>query len=131
MEDRGARSLDRTLKRMHIDQKNFPYVRLSGGLAAGVQRALLDQPTMPAVVFLEGIDLLNDSSDGRNVSADLKQLQQVADHYHVAIIGSTGSPKQKVKERYIGLRDQIIGSTVWARKTETIVVLQRENGKET
>jgi hypothetical protein len=61
----------------------------------------------------------------------LKLLQKVAEHYHVAIIGSTGSPKQKSKDRYIGLRDQVIGTSVWGRKTETIVVLQKENGKET
>lgn len=131
MEDRGARSLRRTLNRMHIDPQHFPHARLTGGLAEGIQRAIMAERIMPAVVFLEGIDLLNDASDGRNVSADLKLLQKVAEHYHVAIIGSTGSPKQKSKDRYIGLRDQVIGTSVWGRKTETIVVLQKENGKET
>ena len=58
-------------------------------------------------------------------------LQQLVHHYHIALIGSTGSPKQRVKDHYISLRDLVIGSTVWARKTETIVVMQREHGKET
>jgi len=132
MEDRSKGSLERTLNRMHIDPAKLPHTMLGpGGLAAGVQRAILAQPTMPAVVFLEGIDLLGDSSDGRSVSNELKLLQQVAEHYHIALVGSTGAPKQKPKEGYVALRDRVIGSTVWARKTETIVVLQRENGKET
>jgi hypothetical protein len=132
LEDRSERSLTRSLQRMQINKNTLPYARLGeGSLATAVQRELLKCPVMPAVVFIEGIDLLGDAKEGHKVSQELKLLQQVAEHYHIALIGSTGSPKQRPKDHYISLRDQVIGSTVWARKTETIVILQREHGKET
>jgi hypothetical protein len=133
MEDRSKNALKRTLTRMRLDPLKFPHEIMhgEGGLAVKVQRAILAQPTLPAVVFLEGIDLLGDAADGKDVAQQLKLLQQLAEHYHIAIIGSTGSPKMKAKEGYTLLRDQVIGSSVWARKAETIIVLQREHGKET
>jgi hypothetical protein len=132
LEDRSEKSLERTLNRMRIDKQNLPCARLGkGSLATAIERELLERPIMPAVVFIEGIDLLGDAREGHKVSQELRVLHQVAEHYHVALIGSTGSPKQRPKDRYISLRDQVIGSTVWARKTETIILLQREHGKET
>jgi putative DNA primase/helicase len=133
MEDRSKNALKRTLTRMRLDPFKFPHEIMhgEGGLAAKVQRAILAQPALPAVVFLEGIDLLGDAADGKDVAQQLKLLQQLAEHYHIAIIGSTGSPKMKAKDGYTLLRDQVIGSSVWARKAETIIVLQREHGKET
>jgi hypothetical protein len=116
---------------VHIRPEDLPHERLSGGpVAADVQNILLRQPMMPAVVFLEGIDLSGDASDGRQVSQELNRLQQVAAHYHAALVGSTGCPKQKPKDRYVTMRDQIIGSTVWGRKRETIIILQREGGDD-
>lgn len=132
LEDRGEKSLERTLRRMRIEKDHLPYARLEESLLAeAVQRELLKRQEIPAAVFLEGIDLLGDASDGQQVARDLRLLQQVAEHYHIALIGSTGSPKQRPKDRYISFRDQAIGSTVWSRKAETVVVLQREHGKET
>ena len=66
-----------------------------------------------------------------SVSRNLKELQRVAQHYHVAIIGSVGCPKMKAKDRYVSLRDTVFGSAAWGRKVETIVALQKSEGRDT
>ena len=133
LQDRGQRGLRRTLKRMRIDATQLPYRMIGyGDKVAAVEEAILATMPRPAVVFIEGIDLLEgDSGKGQNVEALLSRLFKVAEHYHVAIIGSTGCPKMKPKDRYTSLRDTVIGSSVWSRKVETILTLQKENGKET
>lgn len=135
MADRGQRSLRRTAKRMRIDLSKTPYELLSGGvpLPQAVETAMLKQPILPAVVFMEGIDLAHegDVSDAQDVRKTLRDLGELCDHYHIALIGTTGAPKVKAKDSYRGLREMVLGSGVWSRMTETLVVFQKENGKET
>jgi hypothetical protein len=133
LQDRGMRALRRTLKRLRIDPDRLPYRNIGyGDKVKAVAEAIETTVPMPQVVFIEGIDLLEgDSGKGQNVEALLSRLYRVADHYHVAIIGSTGCPKMKPKDTYTSQRDRVIGSSVWGRKVETIVTLQREHGHET
>jgi hypothetical protein len=121
------------MARMHIDLAKYPHERIntSKPLAEEVQRAILLQPVKPALVFLEGIDLQGDASDGKSVAGQLRLMQQVAEHHHIALVGTTGAPKFKPNEGYVGLRDRVIGSGNWARMSETIIVLQKEHHKET
>lgn len=135
LEDRSERALRRTLKRMRIAPADLPYKKLIlEGLtvAQAVASALDDTDPTPQLVFIEGIDLASeDANKMQAVSKLLKDLQRVAEHYHVAIVGSTGCPKKAPKDEYKSLRDTVFGSTAWARKVETIVAMQMENGKET
>jgi putative DNA primase/helicase len=131
--DRGSFALQRTMHRMKIDLAEIPHVLLKGGgdLIDKIDAAI-NERGIPAVIFLEGIDLLGgDMNSGLEVAVLLDRLYTLAEHYHVAIIGSTGCPKMKPKDAYTSVRDRLIGSAVWGRKVETVVMLQRENGKET
>jgi len=135
LEDRSLSSLRRTAKRIGLDLTNTPY-RILNREGKSIAQAVADEldrtDPAPAVVFLEGIDLsVEDAHKMDSVSRNIKALQRVAEHYHVAIIGSTGCPKMKPKDRYVSLRDCIYGSVAWARKVETIVTLQKENGLDT
>src|SRR5262249_42046340 len=100
MEDRSENSLIRTLARMRVAVNKFPHAMLdgNGSMADRIQRELLKCPALPAIVFLEGIDLAGDASDGKEVSKELKRIQLLVRHYHIALIGSTGCPKQKPKD---------------------------------
>lgn len=134
LEDRSERAMRRTLTRMRIDAHELPYrpLQLDGlTIAQAVASALDTTDPTPAAVLLEGIDLASqDSNKMSDVARMLKDLQRTAAHYHVAIIGSTGAPKQKPKDRYTSHRDSIIGSQAWSRKVETVATLQKENGSE-
>jgi hypothetical protein len=83
-------------------------------------------------LFIEGLDLATeDAGKMEAVSRTLKSLLHVAQHFHVAIIGSVGCPKMKPKDRYASLRDTVFGSAAWARKVETIMTLQKSEGHDT
>ncbi len=101
------RALRRTLKRLRIDPDRLPHQLIGyGDKVRAVTEAIEAASPMPAVVFIEGIDLLKgDSGKGQNVEALLSRLYRVADHYHVAIIGSTGCPKMKPKDTYTSQRE--------------------------
>lgn len=126
--DRSPRGLRRTMKRMKIDLKTLPHARHNGGnITDAIEKELVARQPMPAIVFLEGIDLMGDSSKGQDVATLLRELARIADHYFVAIVGSTGSPKVKKGDGYKSAREMFIGSSSWARLVETMVLLQREN----
>lgn len=134
LEDRSDRAMRRTLTRMRIDPTELPYrsLQLEGLTVAQAVAAALDNtdPT-PAAMLLEGIDLASqDSNKMADVSRMLKDLQRTAAHYHVAIIGTTGAPKQRPKDKYVSHRDSIIGSSAWSRKVETVCTLQKSDGTE-
>jgi hypothetical protein len=135
LEDRSEASLRRTFKRMRLDIEKTPY-RLLDRKDKSLSQAIADildttEPT-PAVLFIEGLDLATeDAGKMEAVSRTLKSLQRVAQHYHVAIIGSVGCPKMKPKDRYVSLRDTVFGSAAWGRKVETIMALQKSEGRDT
>jgi hypothetical protein len=91
-----------------------------------------DPSNIPQILFIEGIDMLvSDPNSLPPVSAFMHEMQQIATHFHIAIIGSCGAPKTKAKENYAAKRDTVFGSAVWARKSETIVTIQYPEGDDT
>ncbi len=133
LQDRGMRALRRTLKRLRIDPEQLPYRLIGyGDKIKAITEALEACDPMPQALFIEGIDLLEgDSGKGHNVESLLTRLHRIADHYHVAIIGSSlgGCPKMKPKDKYTSQRDRVIGSSVWGRKVETIITCSERPGK--
>jgi hypothetical protein len=127
--DRGARSNNETLERMglssvspHIEHLPFCW---GADAVAGILRHIEAQQTIPGVVFVEGADLLVENpNETPSVAGFLRGLQQVAEHYNIAIILSVGAPKMKGKdETYSLLRDRVYGSVAWGRTCDTIATL--------
>ena len=75
--------------------------------------------------------LVDDANKKSVVSPFMAALQKIAEHYHIAIIGSVGAPKTKAGEGYVAKRDNISGTEAWSRLSETVVLLQYPNGKDT
>ena len=137
MIDRGSDSNKRTLERMHLNPDSVPTGFLPAivwGTAAA--QAVVDKieatNPLPEIVFVEGVDMLvKDPSKPEVVASFMRELQTIAEYYHVAIIGSAGSPKFKAGEGYISTRDNIFGSVQWSRMSETVMLLQFPGGKDT
>jgi AAA domain len=136
MADRGEFAQVRTADRMHYDPNAIPIAYLGSvtGTAAvrEIQAKIEERDVMPAVVFIEGCDMLaENASKMEMVVPFLDALQKLAKHYHIAIIGSVGSPKMRIGEGYASKRDSIFGTVAWSRKTETVAVLQFPQGDDT
>lgn len=54
----------------------------------------------------------------------MRHLQDVAKHFHIALVCSVGAPKAKRGEDYTAKRDKLSGSEAWGRNCETVVVLE-------
>ena len=97
----------------------------------GILERIEKQESLPAIVFLEGCDLLLENANAmEHVAPFLTALQKIAAHYHIAIIASVGSAKHKVGEGYVAKRDSVFGSVAWSRMTETIAVLEYLDGND-
>jgi hypothetical protein len=136
MADRGKNAHTRTAKRMRYDPNVIPIEFLPTVWGAAALRAILQKieavTPIPAVVFVEGCDTLVENASKMEVVAPFMEgLQKIASHYHIALIGSVGAPKERVGEGYIATRDNIIGSVVWSRKSETIACLKYVKGDDT
>jgi predicted transcriptional regulator len=134
--DRGKNSTLRTLERMKIDPTAVNMKVLLGGIgrdaAVNIKRAIEAEPIRPAIVFVEGADMLvEDAGSMKFVVPFLDDLLAIAGHYHIAMILSCGAPKLKNKEKFISTRDNTFGSIAWSRKSETMVTLFQgaEKGK--
>ena len=127
--DRGAVSNQETLQRMRIDPVTVPMDHLpptTDGTAAlrAVVRAIERQPDRPAVVFIEGADLLvEDPCKSQVVMPFVVGLRHLAEHYSLAIVLSVGAPKSRPQEQYQLKRDQVFGSQAWSRMANTVLVL--------
>ncbi len=127
--DRGAVSNRETLERMKIDPATLPLDHLpptTDGAAAlqAVREAVERCPECPAVVFVEGADLLvEDPCKTQVVTPFVVGLRQLAEHYSLAIILSVGAPKSRPQEQYQLKRDQVFGSQAWSRLCNTVLVL--------
>jgi KaiC/GvpD/RAD55 family RecA-like ATPase len=134
MLDRSKGALLRTFYAMNLTLDAFPYYVLTpaeeDGAPAVVVNGILEAEHYD-VVFIEGLDMwCDDPSKGSLVKGILRNLQKVAEHHHTAIIGSVGAPKSKPKEMYKAPRDRSIGSSLWARKSETIVDIVEDHESE-
>ncbi len=136
MIDRGEFANIRTLTRMKIDPNTFPLRPINAtGLKSMIRElkeAIEAETVLPAVVFLEGADMILDDAGKMNLVAPLMdELRRLARHYHLAIVLSVGAPKMKVKDRYTLQRDTLFGSVAWGRKCETVITLQFPDGDDT
>jgi hypothetical protein len=129
--DRGALSNQETLMRMGIEPGTFPieYIPVCWGHEAiqAILEKIEEQPTLPAVVFVEGGDtLIEDAAKTQVVAPFVNVLTKVAEHYHIAIILSLGAPKSKAGEQHTLKRDRIFGSQIWGRLTETVALMSHD-----
>ena len=135
--DRGKPAHRRTMKRMRMRSDSIPFegLALSHDFDA-VQQIIIKiesytakSGALPAIVLVEGVDMLvTKVNDIQCVSRFMNLLVQVAAQYHIAIIGTLGSPKIKIGQGYTCLRDNVLGSGGWSRECETMIVIQFPQG---
>jgi hypothetical protein len=136
MADRGEASHQRTMRRMRMEHEPIPikFLTMQMGLI-GLQEIVTkieETDPLPQIVFIEGCDLLvEDANKKRIVGTFINGLQKIAQHFHLAVIGSVGAPKCKAGEGYVGKRDNISGTEAWSRLAETVVLLQYPKGEDT
>jgi hypothetical protein len=140
MIDRGEEPSLRTLERLGLDPQlmkdhmRYLPIAVDEAALAMIQSELetftLDE--MPQVLFIEGGEMLvTNPCDGKYVVPFMRGLQQIAKHYHVAIILSVGAPKTKIGEGYVAKRDSVFGSEKWSRMAETVVAMYYVDGDDT
>lgn len=131
-QDRGEADLEEQLDNMGVLDNPPPYAPVSPqhvakGPAYAVEEIYKDLNDKPKVVFVEGVDMwTEDASDLKKVGTLCSELLRVAERFNIAIIFSAGSTKRKVKEGYLAVRDRVIGSSAWGRKTSTLVEVVEE-----
>ena len=136
MADRGKNAHLRTMERMGLNPDDVPIKFLPMVQGEPAVQAILAKieecEALPRVVFIEGCDMLvADASKLQVVAPFMRSLQSIASRYHLAIVGSVGSAKQRIGEGYTSKRDHIFGSIGWGRASETIVVMQYVEGDDT
>ena len=127
--DRGKVSNRETFERMGIDPATFPVAHIDGvphgpTSVARIEAAVEACDEIPAAVFVEGADMLvEDPSKPAVVTEFMAALLRIAEHYGLAVILSVGAGKAKPKEGYALKRDQLFGSIMWSRRSDTVLVL--------
>ena len=134
--DRGEDAHKRTMERMKLTLTSVLFKRLPLAWDLAAAQAIADQieatVPLPEIVFIEGVDMLvTDVNNIKAVSSFAHALQEIAQHYHVAIIGSLGSPKVKEGHGYTATRDNLLGSGGWGRTAETVALLQFPKNDDT
>jgi hypothetical protein len=133
--DRGNLSNEETLLSMGLTKEeiNIGYIKQT---VYGVQaiREIKEQmenyerDELPQAVFVEGGDMLiEDNNKKALVGEFLTAARQLAEHYHVALIFSTGAPKMNKSNAPTARRDMVIGSEQWGRSCDTTVILSFED----
>ena len=127
--DRGKVSNRETFERMGIEPTTFPVAHIDGvphgpTSAARIVAAIEACDEIPAAVFVEGADMLvEDPSKPAVVTEFLAALLRAAEHYGLAMVVSVGAGKAKPREGYALKRDQLFGSIMWSRRSDTVLVL--------
>lgn len=124
--DRPQSAVDETLERMRlVDRIPCAHLSVSWGVeAACAILAAIEEHDVPQILFLEGADaLVEEPSKPQSVAPFLHLLQDIAQHYALAMILSVGAPKTKPGEGYALKRDRIFGSQIWPRMAETILIV--------
>lgn len=133
--DRGPAAHRRTLRRMHLTAAQIPFTPVSSRLldAAAAQAivSLVEKLNpIPEILFLEGIDMMvSKPSDPKLVTDFMHMLGELAQRYHIAIVGSGGSPKLKEGQAFLQSRDNFFGSEKWGRTAETMMMIQKVKPK--
>jgi AAA domain len=137
MLDRGRESHERTMKRLGFSMDQVPIRFIKAAVDGDASQEIINQieadpENIPGMIFIEGMDMLvSDPSAMEVVMPFMHEIQQIATHFHTAIVGSVGAPKSKPKDAYTAKRDTIFGSAVWSRMSETIVTIQFPAGDDT
>lgn len=128
--DRGEAAHKRTMERMRLAPEAIPFKSLpANAWDVEAAQAIVDRietlDPLPEVVFVEGIDMLiSKGIDLKEVSKFAHHLYEIAEHFHLALIGSTGAPKAREGQGYAGARDNVFGSTGWGRIAEAVALMQ-------
>jgi len=127
--DRGENAFARTMRRLNLSKTDIPTTPLPLSFGTEAVQNIVNEieklNPVPSVVFIEGLDMLIDDANKKStVSPFMRQLQEAAAHFHVAMVGSVGAPKTKRGEDYAAKRDKISGSEAWGRNCETVCVLE-------
>jgi hypothetical protein len=136
MLDRGRDSHKRTMRRLGFNDEQVPIKFIRAAVDGEASQQIIDlietTTPMPQVVFVEGMDMLvSDPNALETVMPFMHEMQLIAEHFHIALIGSVGAPKTKPRDGYAAKRDTIFGSAVWSRMSETVVTLQFPLGDDT
>jgi hypothetical protein len=108
--------MSRVIRLTRAQQKERP--------AAVIEAAIQTRPGVKLWI-LEGLDFwIPDLHKLDAVGDVLDEMQRVAKQYHVAIVSTVGSPKQKENDRYASGRDQFMGSVAFGRKSETCISIE-------
>jgi primase/DNA polymerase family protein/AAA domain-containing protein len=134
--DRGEDAHKRTMERMNLNIANVPFkpiptVKLDFDAVQSVLDAIESVSPLPEIVFVEGVDMMVSENNAKKVPPFVHELSKIAQHYHIAIIGSTGAPKVQEGKAFAGARENVIGSTTWGRTVETIMLMQFPKGDDT
>jgi hypothetical protein len=137
LHDRSGRDVRITFERLGLDEASVDYHVFDAAerrqRVGEVLTKILEERTpdkRPQVVLIEGLDMAVCGQDKMDrVTPELNLLQDVATHFHIAIIGTVGSPKMKIGEAFANDRDRVFGSIVWSRKSASIWVLVPEGEK--
>ncbi|MGB8801397.1 MAG: CHC2 zinc finger domain-containing protein [Candidatus Acidiferrales bacterium] len=127
--DRGAASHERTMYSMRLPLNAIPFKHLHYATDLPAVQAIINEleqcNPLPDILAVEGVDYMTSRViDSKCVSEFMSALHAVAAHFNIAIIGTLGSPKIKIGQGYVSIRDNFLGSSAWARFSETMLNLQ-------
>ena len=131
LHDRSSASMRRTCNaaKVNVDEVMSRVIRLTRSQqkerpATVIEAAIQTRPGVKLWI-LEGLDFwIPDLHKLDAVGDVLDEMQRVAKQYHVAIVSTLGSPKQKENDRYASGRDQFMGSVAFGRKSETCISIE-------
>lgn len=127
--DRNQDMNDETMDRMNLALAAVPFTRLPKNVwGIDAAQAIVDEieklNPMPKVVFIEGIDMLAGGTDLKDTTYFTGLLEDIAQHFQIAVIVSAGSPKEKKNGGYPAGRDNILGSSGWGRTIDALWLFQ-------
>jgi len=133
--DRGEAAHEMTMERMRLPLNSIPYSRMEPAFdidaVQQVVRHLEKISPRPEVLVVEGVDMLvSEINDIKCVTGFMLGLDCVAKHFNIAVVGTLGAPKIKAGQGYAAKRDNLLGSSAWARFAETVINLQFPKGDD-
>jgi len=135
LHDRSKKAMSRTIRHMKLTAEvRERIIRLSPAQQAmtpaeAVESLILANPGV-RIWFIEGLDLWSKNMVKMEVLApEIDALQRVATKHNVCVLATVGAPKMKAGEKYFG-RDSLYGSSVLARKTETVILITLTNPED-
>ena len=135
LHDRSKKAMGRTIRHMRLPQEmRDRIIRLTPAQqkmtpAEALEGLILDNPGVQ-VWFIEGLDLWSKNMVKMEIlSPEIDALQRVAMKHNVCVLATVGAPKMKGDERYFG-RDALYGSSVLARKVETVILISLTNRED-